>query len=302
MKTGVLLMAYGAAGGLDDIPAYLRDIRGGRPASPELVAEVRERYIRIGGGSPLLDITRRQAAALKARLGEEVYVGMRHAPPTILEAVRRMKEDGCRRAVALPLTPYYSRLSVGAYQEKYKEALEAAEARIDSLMVDSWGDNPFFIEAWAERLGEMLKRMPPADRPSARFVFSAHSLPQRVLEENDPYVRQIEAAISAVAAKAGINAWDFAFQSKGRTPEPWLGPDVAEVIDRLAAEGARTVALVPIGFISDHMETLYDDDVLYKGLAESKGLRFLRAPSLNADPLLIEALADVVRRRLARNP
>ena len=302
---GVLLMAYGAAASLDDIPAFLRDILGGRAPSDELVAEVRERYRLMGGKSPLVDITRRQAQALAAELnggGTEpvrVYIGMRHSAPTILEAVESLKADGVERVIALPMTPYLSALSVGAYMTKLQEAMKEGDARAEVIKVDSWHDQPFLIEAFSRKLREALDRFSPAEREEVEVLFSAHSLPERILKDKDPYPGQLLATAAMVAQACGLRRYRFAFQSKGRTSEPWLGPDVAEELDLLRATGVRSVLVAPIGFISDHMETLYDDDILYRGQAERLGLRFERAAALNDDPLLVRALAAVVRGRLA---
>lgn len=304
-KTAVLLMAYGAAARPEDVPAYLEDIRGGRPPSPELVAEIQERYRLMGGRSPLLDITRAQAKALEVKLCEadpseeyKVYVGMRHSAPTIADAVREMKADGQSWVVALALTPYYSKLSVGAYMARYHEAIVDAEARFTTLEVESWSCHPLYVQAWAEKVLAALSRFTAKERAGVRVLFTAHSLPARILNDGDPYPTELQRTTAAVARAAGLEAWDFAYQSAGRTPEPWLGPEAAQVIDRLAERKHSGVLLVPIGFISDHMETLYDDDILYKQRAEALGLRFERAESLNDDPRLIGALADVVLKRL----
>lgn len=311
--TGVLLMAYGAAGSLDEIEPYLKDIRGGRPTSPELVEEVKQRYRLMGGKSPLLEITRRQAAALEARLNHDqgaphgpppfkVYVGMRHWHPYIKDAVAALSADGIRRLTALCLTPYYSKLSVGAYFHKLDEALsglgEDHGEPIKIKRVESWNDHPGLIEAVAETVKKTLERFPSDIRSTVPLLFSAHSLPERILAEKDPYPQELHETIELVMKKVGPYAWRFAYQSRGRTPEPWLGPDAAAVIDELHAKGHRHLLMAPIGFISDHMETLYDVDVMYRKHCESKGLRLERTESLNATPALIETLASVVRENL----
>lgn len=292
MSTAVLLMAYGAAATLEDIPAYLQDIRGGRPATPELIAAVRERYQRIGGRSPLLEITRTQASALENRLGLRVYVGMRHSPPTILEAVRAMARDGHDKIVAMALTPFHSGMSTGAYFKKLDEALAISGIRMKVASVDSWNDHPALIEAWTRKLRDALERF-PKDQP-VEVIFTAHSLPEKILKDHDPYPKELNETVEAVAKAAGLKHWKFAYQSRGATAEPWLGPDAADVI-----RGSRSdnILIVPIGFVSDHMETLYDDDIMYRELAHSIGKRFERAESLNDDQLFIEAMVDTIKKR-----
>ena len=293
MKPAVLLMAYGAAASLEEIPAYLQDIRGGRPASPELVAAVRDRYVKIGGKSPLLEITRAQAAALADKSGLKVYLGMRHSPPTIAEAVRAVARAGHDRIVALPLTPFYSKMSVGAYLKKAEEAVAAVGARIEIVPVESWHDHPALIEAWSRRVKDAVARFPQGE--DVEVLFTAHSLPEKILKDGDPYPKELDETVRAVAKAVGLERWKFAYQSRGATAEPWLGPDAADLIRE---SPSKNLLIVPIGFISDHMETLYDDDILYRELAQSLGKRFERAASLNDDPLLVETLADTVHARL----
>jgi ferrochelatase len=294
-KTAVLLMAYGAAASLDDIPAYLQDIRGGRPATPELIAAVRDRYVKIGGKSPLLEITRAQAAALADKTGLKVHVGMRHSPPTILDAVRSIAREGNKRVVAMPLTPFYSKLSVGVYLKKVEEAVAAVGGGLEVAAVESWNDQPALIEAWVGRLKEGYGRFNPSDR--IEVLFTAHSLPEKILKDHDPYPDELKETVDAVARTAGLRDWKFAYQSRGATSEPWLGPDAADVI---RASPRKHLLVVPIGFVSDHMETLYDDDILYRELAQSRGMRFERVASLNDDPKLIEAMSDAVAKAAGR--
>jgi ferrochelatase len=306
-KIGVLLMAYGAAGSLDEIEPYLMDIRGGRPTSPQLVDEVKHRYQLMGGKSPLLEITKQQAGALEKALNQDrprfkTYIGMRHWHPYIKDTVAAMAADGLREMVALCLTPYYSKMSVGAYYQKLDEAVSAlggaAGAPFKIRRIESWNDHPKLIEAIAEKVARALERFPSDIRNKVPLLFSAHSLPERILAEKDPYPQELHETIELVMKKIGTYAWRFAYQSKGRTPEPWLGPDAAAVIDELHAQGHRHLLMAPIGFISDHMETLYDVDVMYREQCRSKGIQLERAESLNASPAFIEALAAVVRENL----
>ncbi|MEK7656370.1 MAG: ferrochelatase [Elusimicrobiota bacterium] len=298
-RSAVLLMAYGAPRELSEIPAYLQDIRGGRPVSAELVREITRRYESIGGRSPLLDITRKQADALEALLEKEgefgVYIGMRHSEPGIASAVEALLADGHRSVLALPLTPYQSRMSTGAYLERLTQAVAAKGAELDIRAPAPWNEDASLVSAFAGKVREALDR-----RPKAAVLFTAHSLPESILREGDPYAEQLLATARAVAAEAGVASWRLAYQSRpvssGSGPaEPWLGPDAGEELTELASAGAKAVVLSPIGFIRDHLETLYDADILYRRQAEGLGLAYERAASLNDDPLLIGALASVVR-------
>ena len=302
-KIGVLLMAYGAAGSLDEIEPYLMDIRGGRPTSPQLVEEVKHRYQLMGGKSPLLEVTKQQAAALEKILNQgqprfKTYIGMRHWHPYIKDTVATMAADDLQEMVALCLTPYYSKMSVGAYYQKLDDAVAAAGAPFKIRRIESWNDHPKLIEAIAEKVARALERFPSDIRKKVPLLFSAHSLPERILAEKDPYPQELHETIELVMKKIGPYAWRFAYQSKGRTPEPWLGPDVADIINELHGQGHRHLLMAPIGFISDHMETLYDVDVMYREQCRSKGIQLERAESLNASPAFIEALAAVVRENL----
>ncbi len=291
----VLLLAYGGPGSLDDVEPYLQDVRGGRPTAPELVAEIKGRYARIGGRSPILERTEAQAQALGRALGPAwpVYVGMRHWHPFIAETVERMVACGQRRVVAIVLAPHYSALSVGAYEKKL---LDAARGRLELALVRSWGDHPKFLEAVAERVRQALQRFPAPG--AVQVLFTAHSLPERILAAGDPYADELQASAAQVARLAGVGEWRFAYQSAGATPEPWLGPEAGAVMTELAAT-RKNFLIVPIGFVSDHVEVLYDVDVAYRGLAERLGVRLERTDSLNDDPLLVAALADLARRTAA---
>lgn len=301
---GVLLMAYGAASSLDEIEPYLKDIRGGRPTSPELVEEVKERYHLMGGRSPLLEITNQQAQALEEALNKansrrfRVYVGMRHWHPYIKETVDVIKKDGTRRLVGLCLTPYYSKMSVGAYFKKLEEAQEELSAKFRISRVESWNDHPLLIQAIAEKVEQALSKFPETIRKKVPILFTAHSLPARIVEEKDPYPQELLETVEAVVKKIDHGPYRFAYQSQGRTPEPWLGPEAGTVINELYGEGHRYLLMAPIGFTSDHMETLYDVDILYRRQATAKGMRFERVESLNASSLFISAMADVVLKNL----
>ncbi|MBI1966639.1 MAG: ferrochelatase [Gemmatimonadetes bacterium] len=295
-RTAVLLMAYGGPNTLDEVEPYLLDVRGGHPTTPALLSEIRERYRRIGGRSPILALTQAQADALARVLGSTyaVYVGMRHWHPYIKDAVERIVTAGHRRLVAIVMAPHYSSLSVGAYEKKL---LEATAGRLEAALVRSWGDHASFLEAVQGKVTEALRRF-PAPR-AVQVIFTAHSLPERIVAAGDPYADELRASAAAVAGRLGLGAWRFAFQSAGATPEPWLGPEAADVITELAGQGQRELLLVPIGFVCDHLETLYDIDVEYQELAGKLAVRLERTASLNDAPLLIEALADITRTAVA---
>ena len=278
-------MAYGSPSRLEDIPAYLSDIRGGRPVSDEAVEELVERYRRIGGRSPLDEITERQRAALERELGIPVYTGMKHWTPRIADAAARALAGGARTVVGLVLAPHYSRLSIAGYRERLEAALDG---RAELLFVESWHDHEPYLEALAERVRGT----------AAHVVFTAHSLPERILREGDPYREQLLATSRLVAERAGLERWSFAFQSASATGEPWLGPDILEELERLAADGARAVLAAPVGFVSDHLEILWDLDVEGRERAAQLGLEFDRMPSLNDDAQFVRGMGDLVRKVL----
>jgi protoporphyrin/coproporphyrin ferrochelatase len=289
MPGGVLLLAHGTPDSLDDMPEYLTRVRGGRPPSPELVQEMRHNYAAIGGRSPLTDVTRAQASALARALGDgtPVFVGMRNWRPFIADALGEARAAGVSELVVVPLAPQYSTLSV----EKYRAAVEAAG--VDGLplrFVQSWHDHAGLLDAFAEKAKQALLRA----RADA-VIFTAHSLPRRVVEAGDPYPAQVAATAEGVARRVGLEGARLAWQSAGRTGEPWLVPTLEEEIATAARAGARHVLVAPIGFVSDHTEVLFDIDVQARAAAESLGVRLRRTESLNDSPRFIAALADVVR-------
>jgi ferrochelatase len=282
-STAVILMAYGSPERLEDVPAYLADIRGGRPVRPEAVDELVERYRRIGGVSPLNRITEAQRAGLEEAARLPVYVGMRHWRPQIPEAVELALAGGAERLVGLVLAPHYSRISIGGYRGRLEEALAG---RAELAFVESWHDHEPYIELLAGRVADT----------TAHVVFTAHSLPERILAEGDPYRDQLLETSQLVAERAGIPEWSFAFQSESRTGEPWLGPDILVELERLHRTGVRKVLVAPVGFVSDHLEILWDLDVEAREKAAQLGLELDRIESLNADPAFIRALADLVEK------
>ena len=286
---GVLLLAHGTPESLDQMPAYLARVRGGRPPSEELVAEMTSNYAAIGGRSPLTEITRRQGALLQEALGDgrRVYVGMRNWDPLIPDVLAKAVREGITSLVALPMAPQYSTLSVG----KYRDAVAAAAPPgLPVHFAPAWHTHPGLLEAFAERLRVVLAR-----GPWDAVVFTAHSLPVRVIEEGDPYALQVRKTAAGVAARAGVSAWSLAFQSAGRTPEPWLGPALDDHIRALAAEGARKILVCCVGFVCDHTEILFDIDVQAQRVAAAVDVTLARTESLNDSPTFIAALRDIVR-------
>ena len=288
MKTGVLLMAHGTPSSMDEMPEYLRLVRGGRPASPELVAEMRHNYEAIGGRSPLTTLTLAQGEALRARLGDAtpVAVGMRNWKPFIADALGELHAAGATRVIGVPLAPQFSSLSV----EKYYNAASAGLREGMALVpVQSFHVHPLLVQAFAERL---VSAQPGVE---TEVVFTAHSLPQRVVDGGDPYVDEVRATAQAVAARAGLERFHIAYQSAGRTPEPWIGPDISGFIRDRAAAGVREFLVSPIGFVCDHTEVLFDIDVQARAAAQACGASLRRTESLNSSPPFIAMLEDLVR-------
>jgi ferrochelatase len=287
MSTAILLMAHGTPSSLDELPEYLALVRGGRPASDQLVAEMRRNYSAIGGRSPLTDITFRQRDALAARLGGgvPVAVGMRNWHPFIAAALGGLAISGVTRVIGIPLAPQCSTLSV----QKYVEAARAAlPPDVAFECVPSYHDHPLLLDAFAGRIREG-----GGPTPDELVVFTAHSLPERVMASGDPYGDEVRATADGVAKRAGIGAYALAFQSAGRTPEPWIGPELNGVIRERAAAGVTRMLVVPVGFVCDHTEVLFDIDVQAAATAAECGVRLRRTASLNDSPAFIALLADL---------
>jgi protoporphyrin/coproporphyrin ferrochelatase len=288
MKSAVLLMAHGTPASLDEMPEYLRLVRGGRPPSPELVAEMRHNYQAIGGRSPLTEITLAQADALSRRLGPAVPVaaGMRNWRPFLKDALAGLAAGGATHVVGVPMAPQFSTLSVQKYVDAATAALPAG-VRLDA--VRSFHSHPLLLDAFAERV---RAASPLTDEV---VVFTAHSLPVRVIDSGDRYADEVAATARGVAERSRVAGYEIAYQSAGRTPEPWIGPDLGDLVRSKAAAGARRFLVVPVGFVCDHTEILFDIDVQAAGAAREAGATLRRTESLNTSPTFIGALEAIVR-------
>ena len=299
VEVAVLLMALGGPDSLDAVEPYLLDLRGGRPTSPELVGEIRERYAATGGRSPVLDITRDLGRRLEAARPVNVFVGLRHWRPRIADAWAEVVAAGPERVVAICMAPQYSAMTVGKYWEKLDQAIaEVGGAGIPVHRVRSWATHPGLVGAFAAAVAAALAGWEP-DTP---VLFTAHSLPERIVAEGDPYPAEVAATVEAVTARLGLPVTRFAYQSQGRSPEPWLGPEVDAVFEELAAEGHRRVVVAPIGFVSDHVETTYDIDIEFVAAAAKLGMELRRTPMLNAGDALVATLATLVDEAVEVSP
>jgi ferrochelatase len=307
MKQAILVMAYGGPDSLDDIEPYLLDIRGGRTTSPKLVAEIRERYAKIGGKSPLLEITTAQAAALEQCLNVlspsgdgtpdyRVYVGMRHWKPYIRETMAKIADDGFWSGIAFCMTPHASRMSTGAYLEKLREGQALLPSPIDMDFIESWYDQPFLIHALARKVRAAADRFPLNSRPEIHYLFTAHSLPASLKEQGDPYADQLEQTARLLAKELGLSAdqWTFGFQSAGAAPVQWLEPSIEQILPEFASRGIKNVLVTPVGFMADHVEVLFDLDIEAQEIARDQGICLIRSESLNAAPDFIEGLARFI--------
>ena len=290
--TGVLLMAYGTPASPDDVEAYYTHVRRGRPPTPELLDDLRRRYDAIGGTSPLLERTREQAAGIQAALGDgyRVELGMKHAPPFVEDGVAALAAAGVTHIVCLVLAHHYSALSVGEYAGR--ATATATELGVKLTMVESWHLAPGYVDLLTGFVRDEIDRL---DADPVEVVFTAHSLPARILGTGDPYPDQLAETAEAVARQAGVDRWSVGWQSAGRTPEPWIGPDLLTVLPGLKQAGAAGVVVCAAGFVSDHLEVLYDLDIEARAEADRLGLAFTRTPSPNADPAFCATLAGVIR-------
>jgi protoporphyrin/coproporphyrin ferrochelatase len=313
--TGVLVMAYGTANGPDDIERYYTDIRGGRPPTPEHLEELTERYAAIGNRFPLLDITRAQAEGLVDALNREgdatfrPYLGMKHSPPFIPDAVQAMRADGIERAIGIVMAPHWSGMSVETYIERAEDAASGGAPEL--TFVRSYHDHPAFVSFLAGRVAHALGTLGPSERDRAAFVFSAHSLPVRTLEDGSQrckycttcerscrYRDGLQETADLVTAELGLPNHTIAWQSAGRTDDPWWGPPIEDVIVELAEGGHPAVVVCSAGFVADHLEILYDLDIEAQAIARQAGVHLVRTEMPNADPAYLEVLARVVREHL----
>jgi ferrochelatase len=288
MTQAVVLMAYGSPERLADVPAYYADIRGGRPIAPEHLDDLVERYRRLGieDSSPLNAITEQTRAALERELALPVFTGMKHWTPRIADAAEAALATGAGTIVGLVLAPHYSVLSIQGYREQLQRALDG---RAELRFVDSWHDEPGFVELLAVKIRGT----------DAHVVFTAHSLPARILDLGDPYKEQLLETSRLVAEAAGLGEWSFSFQSESPTGEPWLGPDILDHLVDLRSRGIEHVLVCPVGFVSDHLEIRWDIDTEAQEKAAELGMRLERIQMPNADPAFVEVLAAIVRRALA---
>jgi ferrochelatase len=296
---GVLLLAHGAPDRLEDIPDFLLHVREGRKLPDVAVNEIIRRYSLIGG-SPLLRLTTLQAQGLATLLGRPVYVGMRNWKPFISEAIRQIKAEGLERVVALCLAPQNSRTSIGLYKKHLFENVERLAPSVLVDFIENWHDHPGLVEAFRDRVAAAMTHVRSEARGPVPVIFTAHSVPEKTIQEGDPYEQQARETAALVAKALGLEQYEVAFQSQGMTHEPWIGPTVESLIDHSAAQGRRHVLLAPVGFVSDHVEILYDIDVMFREYGRARGVTVHRTEALNDSPLFIQALAAIVEERAGR--
>ncbi|MEN2767700.1 ferrochelatase [Ornithinibacillus xuwenensis] len=306
-KMGLLVMAYGTPYKEEDIEPYYTHIRHGRKPSDEQLQDLKDRYKAIGGTSPLARITEEQTKALETKLNEmqeeyeyKAYIGLKHINPFIEDAVEEMGKDGIQEAVSIVLAPHYSTFSVKSYNTRAQA--EADKYGISIKAVESWYDAPGFVQYWAEQINKQYAKMTDEEREKAVLVVSAHSLPEKILQNGDPYPDQLKETAKLISEKAGIKNYELGWQSEGNTPDPWLGPDVQDLTRTLYDEkGYRSFVYAPVGFIADHLEVLYDNDYECKVVCDELGASYYRPEMPNVHPLFIETLATVVQNRVKRD-
>ena len=300
--TGVFLMAHGAPESVDDIPEYLRNIRGGTESTSETIQIISDRYEQIGGKSPLRKITEELCVRLESFLNQQggqfkVYCGMRNWSPYICDEVKRMKEDGIKRVVAICLAPQFSTWSTRLYFNVFKEALKSCDIEgLDVRYIGSWADHPLLIDAFEEKYQAALAKLEP--KASVYTIFTAHSIPAESIELGDPYGEEFDKTVKKLVERIQPNNWFKAYQSQGMIPVPWLGPTVESVLDKIARQGSKTVLMVPVGFVCDHVEILFDIDIEFSEYAKERKLNLYRTESLNLSPTFVETLASVTWENL----
>ena len=300
--TGVFLMAHGAPESVDDIPEYLRNIRGGTESTSETIQIIRDRYEQIGGKSPLRKITEELCVRLESFLNQQgaqfkVYCGMRNWSPYICDEVKRMKEDGIKRVVTICLAPQFSTWSTRLYFNVFKESLKSCGIEdLDVRYIGSWADHPLLIDAFEEKYQAALAKLEP--KASVYTIFTAHSIPAESIELGDPYGEEFDKTVKKLVERIQPNNWFKAYQSQGMIPVPWLGPTVESVLDKIARQGSKTVLMVPVGFVCDHVEILFDIDIEFSEYAKERKLNLYRTESLNLSPTFVETLASVTWENL----
>mgnify|MGYP005749982825 FL=1 len=307
-KMGLLVMAYGTPYKEEDLEPYYTHIRHGRKPSEESLQDLRDRYDAIGGISPLAHITQEQADKLGSHLNEiqdaiefKVYLGLKHIDPFVEDAVKQMHEDGIEEAVSIVLAPHFSTFSVKSYNGRAKEEAEKLGGPT-IYSVESWYDEPKFIQYWVEKVKETFDGMSSDEREKAVLIVSAHSLPEKIIQAGDPYPAQLQETADLIAKDAGVENYVIAWQSEGNTPEPWLGPDVQDITRDLHKEkGYTSFVYTPVGFVSDHLEVLYDNDYECKVVTDEIGAKYYRPEMPNTDALFIDAMATVVLEKLKQH-
>ncbi|WNF37582.1 ferrochelatase [Bacillaceae bacterium IKA-2] len=304
---GLLVMAYGTPRSTDEIESYYTHIRRGRKPSQEALDELTERYEAIGGISPLAKITKDQGQELEKKLNElngdvqfKLYFGLKHIDPFIEDAIEEMKKDGIEEAISIVLAPHYSTFSVKSYNGRAKEHSEKITGpKITSI--DSWYDHPKFIQYWADQIKKTFATMANDEKDNAVVIFSAHSLPEKILQNGDPYPEQLKETADLIANLSEIKNYTIGWQSEGQTPDPWIGPDVQDLTrDLYNQKGYTSFVYCPVGFVADHLEVLYDNDYECKIITDELGVNYYRPEMPNAKPEFIECLADVVISKLAK--
>jgi ferrochelatase len=301
----LIIMAYGGPSNLEDVRPYLLDVRNYRPTSDHVVDEITERYRQIGGRSPILELTTAEAEGIERALNDQapegqtwkVWLGMRHWHPFIKDTLAEMEAAGVTNAVGLVMAPHYSRMSIGAY---FKRAEEAGSS-ITLDPIESWNTLPGYLDALTERIQDGLAKFPKDVRDQIPVIFTAHSLPERIREWNDPYEAQLQETVAALRERLRNQPWEWAYQSAAMTPDPWLGPDASEIIARLHSEGVKHMLICPIGFICEHVEILFDIDVEFQQQARELGVHLERIEMLNDHPVMLGALAGLVLAHAGRS-
>jgi protoporphyrin/coproporphyrin ferrochelatase len=304
---GLLVMAYGTPYKEEDIERYYTHIRHGRKPAPEMLQDLKDRYKAIGGISPLSKITIEQGEKLEQFLNEvqeeiefKLYIGLKHIEPFIEDAVKQMHDDGITEAVSIVLAPHFSTFSVKAYNGRAKEEAEKLGG-LKITSVDSWYTEPKFIKYWSDRVKETYNRMAAEERETAILIVSAHSLPEKITANGDPYPQQLQETADLIAEASGVKEYTIGWQSAGNTPEPWLGPDVQDLTRDLFNKGYKTFVYIPVGFIADHLEVLYDNDYECKVITDELGANYYRPEMPNAKPQFIDCLSDVILKKLKNN-